>query len=286
MLPAVVITGASTGIGEACALALDRRGYAVFAGVRRPEDGARLTVRASTALRWIPLDVTDAEQIASAARSVAEATGSSGIAGLVNNAGIAVGGPLEYVSLEEVRRQFEVNVLGLLAVTQAFLPLLRAARGRIVNIGSISGRAVTPMVAPYCASKHAVAALNDGLRLELAEAGIAVSLIEPGAVRTPIWEKGVADLAKARVALPAAALERYAGKFALFQKLLRENEEQGVEPEAVVAAVVDALEAERPRAHYLIGGLAKARAFLVRFFPTRVADAIVLAVLRRKEASA
>ncbi|GBL40485.1 dehydrogenase/reductase SDR family member 9 [Nitrospirota bacterium] len=163
----VVITGASTGIGAACALHLDAMGFQVFAGVRRREDGAALKARGSQRLLPVRLDVTDEVSIAQAAALVKEAVGEEGIAGLVNNAGIAVAGPLEVLPIPELRKQFEVNVIGAVAVTQAFLPLVRIGRGRIVNMGSIAGRATMPFLGPYSMSKFALEAMTTALRLEL-----------------------------------------------------------------------------------------------------------------------
>ena len=280
-LAAVLVTGTSTGIGEAIARRLDRRGYRVFAGVRRPEDGERLAESASDRLQWLLLDVTRPEQIAEAARTIEAAVGDRGLAGLVNNAGIAIGGPLEFVAIGDVRRQLEVNVLGLLAVTQAMLPSLRSARGRIVNIGSIAGRSVAPMVGPYCASKHAVEALTDGLRLELFDAGIEVSVVAPGAVKTPIWAKGIGMLERIGERLPPAALERYGDRLAFFGKLLAANDRRGVSPDLVADAVQDALEARRPRTRYLVGRDARLRALMRRLLPDRVGDAVMRAVLAR-----
>jgi NAD(P)-dependent dehydrogenase (short-subunit alcohol dehydrogenase family) len=185
----VVITGASTGIGAACAWHLDRLGFTVLAGVRRMEDGEALKAQASTRLQPIILDVTDTKSIEEARQVVAELVGARGVAGLVNNAGIAVAGPLETVPIADLRRQFEVNVIGQVAVTQAFLPLLRRGRGRIVNMGSIAGRAAMPVMGPYSASKFALEALTDALRLEVQQWGIQVSIVEPGAIATPIWTK-------------------------------------------------------------------------------------------------
>src|SRR5689334_6739039 len=179
MARAILVTGASTGIGRATALELARRGATVYAGVRDPAavDGLGLTP--------VELDVTDAEQVA------ALSTRLERLDGLVNNAGIAVTGPLEHLPLDEVRRQLEVNALGQLAVTQACLPALRAARGRIVNMSSISGRVAFPMFGPYAASKFALEAFSDSLRRELRGSGVDVVVIEPGGVTTPIWERGL-----------------------------------------------------------------------------------------------
>jgi len=185
MLSALV-SGASTGIGEACALHLDRLGWRVFAGVRRQADGERLQAQSSARLTPVSLDITDEAEVAAAAKAVAEALDGGGLSGLVNNAGIGLGGPVEYLPLDHWRRQLEVNVLGQLAVTQALMPLIRNATGRIVFIGSISGRVATPMLAPYSASKHALEAICESMRHELRPFGIRTVLVEPGAIKTPI----------------------------------------------------------------------------------------------------
>ena len=158
---AVVITGASTGIGAACAFHLDRLGFTVFAGVRKPEDGARLQQSGSDRLIPILLDVTDQPSIQRSIEIVSERVGVTGLYGLVNNAGIAVSAPLEAIPLPDLRRQLEVNVIGQVAVTQAFLTLIRQARGRIVNMGSIAGRSTIPLMGAYSASKFALEAITD-----------------------------------------------------------------------------------------------------------------------------
>jgi NAD(P)-dependent dehydrogenase (short-subunit alcohol dehydrogenase family) len=279
----VLVTGASTGIGEAVTRRLARKGYLVVAGVRRAEDGERLRAMVPDRIHSLRLDVTVAAEVDAAARSISALTGAAGLAGLVNNAGIALGGPLEYVPLDLVRRQFEVNVVGLLAITQAVLPMLRVGRGRIVNIGSIAGRETAPMVGPYCMSKHAVESLTDGLRLELADAGIEVAVVEPGAVKTRIWDKGMAQLAEAERQLPPIAIERYGRTLRFFGKLLQANNERGASPEEVADAVEHALGAERPRTRYLVGRGARIRVLIAKFLPDRVRDGVVRAVLARRE---
>ena len=186
---AVLLTGASTGIGRACVEHLDGLGFTVFAGVRTQSDADSLREGGSARTRPLLLDVTDAESIRVAADTVEE-TFPAGLSGLVNNAGIAVGGPVEFVALEEWRRVLEVNFVGQIAVTQATLPALRRARGRIVNVTSIGGRLATPFFGPYNASKFALEAVTEALRLELRRFGVQVSAVEPGAVATPIWDKG------------------------------------------------------------------------------------------------
>src|ERR1041385_2642776 len=162
----VVVTGASKGIGRATALLLDKHGFNVFAGVRSPADGQALQKEASSNLRVIRIDVADDEQIKAAAQEVAEVVGTAGLAGLVNNAGIAVGAPLEFVPIDELRRQLDVNVVGQVAVTQAFLPCIRQARGRIINVSSIGGRVAAPNTGAYYASKFALDAITDSLRMD------------------------------------------------------------------------------------------------------------------------
>jgi NAD(P)-dependent dehydrogenase (short-subunit alcohol dehydrogenase family) len=250
--PAVVITGSSTGIGAACALELDRRGYRVFAGVRAEADGQRLQAQASAALRPLPLDVTDAPSIQHAAESVAAAVGDAGLAGLVNNAGIVVAGPLEILPLEQVRRQLEVNVIGPIAVTRAFLPLLRAAGGRIVNIGSINGSLAPPYLGAYAASKFALEALSDALRTELRTWGIAVSIVEPGTVKTPIWEKSLAAADQLTDQVPPEALALYDADLAAMRATTRRLAGRAGPAEKVVRAVVHALTARRPKTRYYV----------------------------------
>jgi NAD(P)-dependent dehydrogenase (short-subunit alcohol dehydrogenase family) len=276
----VLITGTSTGIGAACALHLDRLGWRVFAGVRREEDGLRLRESASSRLEWLLLDVTSAPQIAAATAQVAATTGGV-LHGLVNNAGTAIGGPLEYLPIQDLRRQLEVNVVGLMAVTQAFLPLLRRGRGRIVNVGSVAGRVTTPMLGPYCASKHAVVALSDALRMELRPAGIAVVLVEPGPVRTPIWDKGERALRSAEARYSPEALERYRVLLAAFGRLIRSASRRGVAPERVAAVVAQALTARRPRHRCTVGWDARFRLALHTLLPQAWMDALVVRVFQR-----
>ena len=248
---AVVITGASTGIGRASALELDSRGFQVFAGVRRDQDAQDLRAERSS-IEPVRIDVTDAASIEAAREHVAGTVGEQGLAGLVNNAGIAVPGPLEHLPLEEIRRQLEVNVLGQIAVTQAFLPLLRTARGRVVNIGSIGGRVALPLLGPYAASKHAMEGISDSLRRELRPWGIEVSLVRPGPIATEIWERGNASADDLLERMPEAEAE-YGPAIARARKFAAERTRQAVPPSAVAEVVAHALTARRPRSLYLVG---------------------------------
>ena len=186
----VLISGASKGIGRATALHLDAKGFTVIAGVRKKEDAESLRSAASGRLKSVILDITNRDQILEAARMVKDIVGAAGLDGLVNNAGIAVPAPLEFIPIDEFRRQIEVNLIGQLALTQALVELLRTAKGRIINISSVGGRISGPMLGAYHASKFAIEALTDTLRQELAPWHIRVASIEPGAVATPIWEAG------------------------------------------------------------------------------------------------
>lgn len=266
----VVITGASTGIGRACALHLDAKGVRVFAGVRNEADGAALRESASDRLAPLVIDVTLSETIAAASRTIADAVGPQGLAGLVNNAGVFYGGPLELASVDEVRREFEVNVFGAIAVTQAFLPLLRAARGRIVNVSSVSGLLALPFYGPYSASKFALEAVSDSWRLELRPWGIAVAVVEPGMVDTPIGEKAVAVWRRIRDAAPPAARDLYGPIFDRVDRPFR----RGIPAERVAEAVEHALFARRPKLRYLVGKDAKT-AGVLRKLPARLGDWLI-----------
>ena len=267
----ILITGASSGIGQACALRLDGLGYRVFAGVRRPEDGEALKARTSERLTPVLLDVTSEASIARAVRAVEDES----LAGLVNNAGIVVGGPLELVPIAAWRKQLEVNVIGQVAVTQAFLPLLRAGRGRIVNIGSIAGRSALPFAGPYSASKFALEGITDSLRMELKQWGILVSIVEPGGIRTPIWEKSLGETTETLSQAPPELLELYRPMIEKMRAAAALAAKQANPVEDVVKAVEHALTAPKPKTRYLVGRDARLRARL-NAFPDRVIDSLIL----------
>ena len=272
MVRSVVISGASTGIGKASALYLDSRGFRVFAGVRKSSDGDRLRAQASERLSVIFLDVSDEASIENARNTVSEALGGEALHGLVNNAGISISGPLEFVPFEDVRLQFDVNVFGPLTLTRAFLPHLRRARGRIVNLSSISGRVASPFLGPYAMSKFALEAFTDVLRRELAPWGIEVSAIEPGAIRTPIWEKSIAT-AKTRIdAMPPKAHELYGPAMARLGAIAEKMGDEAPPPDGVARAVHHALTARRPKTRYLVGRDAKLQALFSRSLPDRWLD--------------
>jgi NAD(P)-dependent dehydrogenase (short-subunit alcohol dehydrogenase family) len=262
---AVVVTGASGGIGFATSRALVARGFRVFGSHLPSEDAGPLQAAGVTPFA---LDVTALDGVRAARDAVLAALGTAPLAGLVNNAGIAEGGPVELVDLEAVRANLEVNILGPFAVTQAFLPRLRADRGRVVNISSISGRLAMPFLAPYCASKFALEAFSDCLRRELLPFGVDVIVIQPAMARTPIWDR-----------VEREDLSRYAGTPyervapVLYRRLLK-GRTKGLDPAQVAAAVVRALTEAHPptripvlrtRTRYLLAGL----------LPDRVIDRMV-----------
>ena len=268
----VVISGASTGIGEACALRLDQMGFRVFAGVRKKADGTALQQKTVNGLTPLYLDVTEADSIAAAAETVQKAVGQAGLAGLVNNAGVAMGGPLEFVAIDDVRWQLEVNVIGQVAVTQAFMALLRQGRGRVVNMGSVAGQSASPFLGPYAASKFALEALTDSLRLELSPWGVQVSIVQPGEIATPIWRKGADQLDQIVAKYPPQAHDLYGPIIAMMRKML--TNAGGIPADEVAKVVVHALTASRPKTRYLVGKDAKIRAWLERL-PDRWRDRVI-----------
>jgi NAD(P)-dependent dehydrogenase (short-subunit alcohol dehydrogenase family) len=278
----VVVTGASTGIGRATALHLAAGGQRVFAGVRKDSDADALTRAATGVLEPLIIDVGQQSSIDAAAKTVDGEVGPHGLSGLVNNAGVAIPGPLEYLPIEDLRRQLEVNVIGQIAVTQAFLPLIRQAEGRIVNIGSVAGRAPSaPLLGPYAASKMAMEALTDSFRVELKPWGIFVSIIEPGNIATRIWEKADSDFDRLESVMPEEGLRRYAKLLGGGRRIAKMADRRGIPPEKVARVVERALTARRPKARYLVGWDAWARAHIEAVLPDRVRDGIVVRVLRR-----
>jgi NAD(P)-dependent dehydrogenase (short-subunit alcohol dehydrogenase family) len=259
-IQAVLITGTSTGIGKACALHLDQLGYRVFAGVRKPVDGEALQKIASDRLTPVRLDVTDEGSIASARELIAGEVGVSGLFGLVNNAGFGLAGPIEFQPLEDFRQQMEVNFIGVVAMTKAFIPLLRQSRGRIVNIGSISGINAMPFQSAYCATKFALEAFSDALRLELRPWGISVSIVQPGDIETPAWQKGLTAADKMLATWPPKAFALYGPIVEMMKKMAQG--ERGLPADEVAKVVARLLSEVTPRARVLVGTDAKLLAFI------------------------
>jgi NAD(P)-dependent dehydrogenase (short-subunit alcohol dehydrogenase family) len=282
----VFITGASTGIGRACTLELARRGFDVFAGVRREEDGRAVQADAGNLsgspgkVIAVRVDVTDLPSICAAIERITEATGDDGLCGVINNAGISVVGPVEFVPLTDWRRQFDINFFGVIAVTQAVLPLLRkhvARNGkwsaRLVNMSSIAGRIAQPILGPYTASKHALESLSDSLRIELRPQGIHVCSVNPGAIDTPIWNKAQAEASTVPMDHPSRAI--YGQLIDGVTAAASRAHAGAIQPCEVAKAVAASLIDPKPRTRYFVGKDAKSGAIAKRLIPDRMFDSIL-----------
>jgi NAD(P)-dependent dehydrogenase (short-subunit alcohol dehydrogenase family) len=270
----VLVTGSAKGIGQAITQRLIELGMHVYAGVRSNDDAVHWRSSAGASVHPVILDVTDDASIQAAAQEIRTSLGSRQLTGVVNNAGIGVAGPLEFLPIAELRRAFEVNVIGQIAVTQAVLPLLRASRGRIVNIGSIAGRSALPLTGAYAASKFALEALTDSLRVELMPWGIHVSIVEPGVIATPIWETSIKHANELISRMPPAALDYYGKIIAGVRRRSEQGGAQGLPPRAVADVVVHALTAQQPKTRYLVGRDARMRALLQKL-PDRLRDRLI-----------
>ncbi len=260
----VLVTGATSGIGRICARELHKEGHRVFAGHRGdPVQEGHVGLR---------LDITDPDEIAAAVTSVEEALEGEPLHGLVNCAGVGGGGPVEYTPMADFRAVMEVNFFAQIAMTQAFLPLIRRGPGRIVNVSSAGGRFAGPFMAPYHASKWALEAASDSLREEVRPWGIHVALVEPGAVKTPIWTKGEQHVVALKSTMPAQAWHRYGERIEAFALTFGENRTKGIEAEVVAKAVRHALTAGRPRTRYLVGNDARAVSLAKWILPDRWFD--------------
>ena len=279
----VVITGASSGLGRAAAIHLSELGYRVFAGVRTESSAAELSGASPSTGELIPvmLDVTDAKSIAHAGERVEHECSNTGLWAVVNNAGVCISAPIECVRIDVMRTQLETNVVGALAVSQRFLPLLRASGGRIVNVSSGIGSIALPYLGLYSASQFAKEGLSDALRRELRPLGVSVSVIQPGAVYTPIWGKIRKSADEILAASPAEVVEAYRARFIEF---LNMNEARGEASKTTTAdyadAVAAALAAKRPRARYRVGVDSRTSALARRVVPDRMMDALIAVGLK------
>ncbi|SUA72767.1 Cyclopentanol dehydrogenase [Nocardia otitidiscaviarum] len=265
----VLVTGASTGIGRTTALLLAREGCTVYAGVRKEADGEALGPTVTPLL----LDVTDAGQIADAAERIGR------LDALVNNAGIGVTGPLEFVSLDALRLQYEVNVFGQVAVTQAMLPKLRATRGRVVTVGSVGSWITLPFGGPLCSSKHAIRSLNDALRMEVAPYGVTAVLIEPGSIHTAAVDKLEDEVDPRLAAIGEEGRRLYGAAYRSMTAASLREERAGSSPDVVAQAILHAVTARRPRVRYPVGKKSRLMGTLGRVLPQRTLDALRLRAL-------
>lgn len=269
-MPTVLITGASRGIGRAIALRLADAGWDVLGGVRSEADGIALAAERPGRITPVTLDITDAEQVAAL-----DATLPPTLDAVVNNAGVLVGGPIEGLPLDELRRQFEINVFGQVAVTQAVLPRLRAAKGRIVFISSVSGRISTPMSGAYNGSKFALEGIGDALRLELKPWGVKVSLVEPAQTSTDIWHNAAAAFDEDYGKLTPEHQTMYAGHAKGFRRVIPISQKLAAPADSVARSVEHALTAKRPRARYVVGAGPKIQAALMQVTPAAIGDPIL-----------
>jgi len=272
---AVVVTGSSTGIGRATALLLDREGYRVFAGVRKQADADGLSQAGSDRLMPVILDVTDESAIAAAKATVEAAVGDQGLVGIINNAGIGRGGPVEFLSLEDLRDQIEVNFTGQVAVTQAFLPLIRKARGKVFFISSIGGRIASPFMSPYSASKFALEGLADSLRREISPWGMKVVVIEPGSISTEIWGKARDTASRLTDQMGDEQRRLYGPQLERFVEGLGETAKSGIPAEKVADVILGALRSDNPRTRYLVGTDARIAARVNKLVGDRIFDRII-----------
>jgi len=271
---AVVITGASSGIGRAALARMVQSGWRVFGAIRKKQDGDGLRSEFGTLVTPIILDVTDRASVSAAAQAVSTALQGSGLDGLVNVAGVGKVAPVEYLTQEGLLEIFDINLFGQIAVTQAFLPLLRIAPGRIVNITSVGARIAIPFGSPINASKSAFGIFSDTLRLELHPFGIHVSVIEAGAIKTPAVNKTLGDVEGVIRDLPPTGAAEYGEMLRSFARRAYQREMNGSPPHVVAHAIHNAMTAARPRARYRVGKHSLLLTLLATFLPDRVLDEI------------
>jgi NAD(P)-dependent dehydrogenase (short-subunit alcohol dehydrogenase family) len=274
-MPSVLVTGASRGIGLAITRHMSARGWQVYAGAR--SDSALGELAGIPNVHPTRLEITDRDSVAALADALP-----AKLDGVVNNAGIVVNGPVEGLALDDLTRQLDVNVVAQIAVTQAVLPKIRAAKGRIVFISSVSGLITTPGTGAYCASKYALEALGDALRMELRPWGIGVSLVEPGPVRTDIWGDILVDHDRMVDKLAAGHRVLYARQLNGTRKLLGRVQKMAADPEKVVKAVDHALTARRPKSRYLLDSASRVQKIVMDLTPTAVNDAALAAMTTAK----
>ncbi len=276
----VLITGASTGIGFATAGFLIEKGYFVFGSVRQLEDASRLSEKFGKNFKPLVFDVRDVSSIEKARKEVAKVVGENGLAGLINNAGIVVYGPLKHLPMKYFERQFEVNVFGVLKVTQAFLPLLgakqphKAAPGKIINISSVSALFTNPFLVPYCASKAALESITDGLRRELLIYGIDVISILPGPVNTPIWKKA-GMRGNGYEETDYKAMMRQSGK------LIAKAEARSIDAEILAKLIHKILVLKHPKTRYILANN-RFQIMLSRILPDRWIDSIFKKMMKER----
>jgi NAD(P)-dependent dehydrogenase (short-subunit alcohol dehydrogenase family) len=274
----VVITGAGSGIGRACVSRVLQAGWRIFASVRKPEDGARLQSECGADVTPLIMDVTDRSSVSAAAQQVARQVGLYGLNGLVNVAGVGVIRPMEYATPRDLQEIFDINAFGQIAVTQAFLPLIRAARGRIVNISSVGAHFAVPFGGLLNASKSAFGIMCDALRMELHPFGVHVSTIEPGAIKTPAVDKTLGHMDTVIANLPEPGRQQYGAMLKSFAPRAYAREMNGSPPEVVAHAVYQALTDPRPKIRYRVGKHSKLLSTLSSLLPETLFQSLLLRI--------
>jgi NAD(P)-dependent dehydrogenase (short-subunit alcohol dehydrogenase family) len=272
---AIFITGASSGIGLASAHRLYTAGFTLIAGVLAGEDTGPLDIMGTERLHIVPVDVTDTSSIYQARDQIDGIVGTDGLYGLFNNAGVGVAGPIETTPVEILRNTLEINLIGHYSVTQAMLPQVRKAKGRIVNTASILGRIALPFSSQYCMSKFAMEAFTDSLRAEMKPFGVKVSAIEPGAIKTAIWDKVQEQAEELEAEFTPEGQSLYGSSFRKMITVSQEAAADGIKPSEVADAVLDAFTARNPKTRYLVGQDAKSIGLLRRLLPDRLLDRIL-----------
>lgn len=283
MQKSILITGASTGIGLACAKACAAWGYKVYAGVRKNKDAKNLEAL-SPNIESLILDVTQSEHINKAYNHINSQNGELDL--LLNNAGVAMAGPCEFLPIEDFRWQLEVNVVGQLAITQKMLPLLRKSKdARIVFTSSISGFFAKPLIGAYVASKFALEGMADSLRMELAPWNIKVALLQPGSIKTPIWEKSLKESEELEKKMGPLAMKYYGDLIEVIKKSAKLNADEGVDVSEVVKAFEQAITSKKPKTRYLVGSDAKAQSRVKKILPDKLSDKIIAKALKKRAQS-
>jgi NAD(P)-dependent dehydrogenase (short-subunit alcohol dehydrogenase family) len=276
----VLVTGASTGIGQATAMELARKGWRVLASVRKEADAERLREASNGKITPVIMDVTDYESVKKASLIIEETLDGAGLDVLFNNAGISVQGPMEIIPIDMFETQMRVNVSGHLFVTQTFLPLIRKAKGRIIFMSSESGRITIPLIGPYSASKFALEAVANALRVELLPSGISVCLVEAATIKTPMWEKIDTTTEKLIAAVPPQAIDLYKAELEILMRIPRMQAESGMPMEKAVGVIYRAMTEPRPKARYVAGWEARSLIYIYAITPTRIMDWIASKMMR------
>ncbi|MGD9975275.1 MAG: SDR family oxidoreductase [Desulfatirhabdiaceae bacterium] len=280
----ILVTGASTGIGKATALLMDKLGYQVFAGVRTNQAAENIQKDSSSRLTPLILDITRSEHIDNAFEIISDcAAGAGQLCALVNNAGYTEAGPLEFLPIDRLRYQLEVNTIGHFAITQKFLPLIRQSRGRIINTGSPAGFFSSPFIGAYNISKHALTAFNDSLRRELKPWGIHVVLIVPGFIETPIWDKSYSEMDRLINSLPEHDREKYQSSIANGRRFMDvKGRSRAITPDQVAISISRAIQAKHPKSLYFAGIDGYFSFGIGKFVPGFIVDMVTSRILKGK----